>query len=65
MRILNSRRTLIAVISMTYLLILGIVVKADVVSALVLISTSLTLGNAAEGVFNQVSSKQKSKQDQE
>jgi hypothetical protein len=65
MKILNSRRTLIAVVSMTYLLILGIVVKADVVSALVLISTSLTLGNAAEGVFNQVSSKQKNKQDQE
>jgi type IV secretory pathway VirB3-like protein len=65
MKILNSRRTLIAVVSMTYLLILGIVVKADVVSALVLISTSLTLGNAAEGVFNQASSKQKNKQDQE
>lgn len=65
LKILYSRRTLIAIISMTYLLILGLVVKADVVGALVMVATSLALGNAAEGIFSQTSSKQKNKTDTE
>jgi Flp pilus assembly pilin Flp len=50
---------------MTYLLVLGLVVKADVVGALVMIATSLALGNAAEGIFSQIPNKQKSKNDSE
>lgn len=50
---------------MTYLLILGLVVKADVVGAMVMIATSLALGNAAEGIFSQVGIKQKNKSDME
>jgi Flp pilus assembly pilin Flp len=65
LKILYSRRTLIAIVSMTYLLVLGLVVKADVVGALVMIATSLALGNAAEGIFSQIPSKQKSKNDSE
>jgi len=65
LKILYSRRTLIAVVSMTYLLVLGLVVKADVVGALVIVSTSLALGNAAEGIFSQVPNKQKSNKELE
>lgn len=65
LKILYSRRTLIAIVSMTYLLVLGLVVKADVVGALVMIATSLALGNAAEGIFSQIPSKQKLKNDSE
>jgi len=65
LKILYSRRTLIAIVSMTYLLILGLVVKADVVGAMVMIATSLALGNAAEGIFSQVGIKQKNKSDME
>lgn len=51
-KLLQSRRTIISLVGMTYLLILGLVMKADVVSGIVMIAGSLALGNAAEGALS-------------
>ena len=51
LKILYSRRTLISLVGMTYLLILGLVLKADVVNAIVMVASSLAVSNAAEGVL--------------
>lgn len=50
-KLLQSRRTFISIMAMTYLLILGLVLKADVVNAIVMVAGSVALGNAAEGVL--------------
>lgn len=51
LKILYSRRTLISLIGMTYLLVLGLVMKADVINGIVMIAGSVALGNAAEGAL--------------
>lgn len=52
LKLLHSRRTLISLTGMTYLLIIGLVLKADVVNGIVMIAGSVALGNAAEGAFS-------------
>ena len=51
LKLLHSRRTLISFISLTYLLILGLVLKSDVTNAIVVIATSIAVSNAAEGAL--------------
>jgi hypothetical protein len=51
LKLLYSRRTLISLVGMTYLLILGLVMKADVINGIVMIAGSVALGNAAEGAI--------------
>lgn len=51
MRLLYSRRTVISLVGMTYLLVLGLVMKADVINGIVMIAGSVALGNAAEGAL--------------
>lgn len=51
MKLLYSRRTLISLVGMTYLLVLGLVMKADVINGIVMIAGSVALGNAAEGAL--------------
>lgn len=51
LRLLYSRRTVISLVGMTYLLVLGLVMKADVINGIVMIAGSVALGNAAEGAL--------------
>lgn len=51
-KLLQSRRTFISIVAMTYLLVLGLVLEADVVNAIVMVAGSVALGNAAEGVLS-------------
>lgn len=51
MKLLYSRRTVISLVGMTYLLVLGLVMKADVINGIVMIAGSVALGNAAEGAL--------------
>ena len=51
LKLLYSRRTLISLVGMTYLLILGLVLKADVINGIVMIASSLAVSNAAEGAL--------------
>lgn len=51
LKLLYSRRTLISLVGMTYLLILGLVLKTDVTNAIVVIASSLAVSNAAEGAL--------------
>lgn len=51
LKLLYSRRTVISLVGMTYLLVLGLVMKADVINGIVMIAGSVALGNAAEGVL--------------
>jgi hypothetical protein len=52
LKLLSSRRTIISLVGMTYLLILGLVMKADVINGIVMIAGSVALGNAAEGALS-------------
>ena len=52
LKLLYSRRTLISLVGLTYLLVLGLVLKADVVNAIVMIASSLAVSNAAEGALS-------------
>lgn len=52
LKLLYSRRTLIALTGMTYLFVLGLVLKADVINGIVMIASSLALSNAAEGALS-------------
>jgi hypothetical protein len=51
LKLLYSRRTIISLVGMTYLLVLGLVMKADVINGIVMIAGSVALGNAAEGAL--------------
>lgn len=50
-KLLYSRRTIISLVGMTYLMILGLLLKVDVVNGIVMIAGSVALGNAAEGAL--------------
>ena len=50
-KLLYSRRTIISLVGMTYLMILGLMLKVDVVNGIVMIAGSVALGNAAEGAL--------------
>lgn len=52
LKLLYSRRTVISLVGMTYLLVLGLVMKADVINGIVMIASSVALGNAAEGALS-------------
>lgn len=51
-KLFYSRRTIISIVGMTYLLVLGLVLKADVINGIVMIAGSVALGNAAEGALS-------------